>query len=397
MLEELAGSAGGLVAGTTQVRVTLQARHGFSGALVRIGDTDRRVDAVVQVISAESYVATDPVNTVLAANCGHVQGWRVHPTTMDDASPEVALGEPSPFVQTLWMNQRIDGVTPEFYSRNWYIHGGHPDGQDAETDESRANRKEMEARGMQRWYIQNRVLEPITPTAWVINGFADLTFPSLPPGHRRAVRPEGRVRRRALRPLAAAGDPGCRVPGGLSHDQGDTRQRRPRRSPSTPRTRPTRWIPSCTGCSSRRSTTPGPAASTRRRSRTARSWTHSPRTRGASRSSTGARDGSAAALQLNDGTRNAKVALPEGIVGDLTECTIAAWINPTERAAVRQGLRLRKRSDRHRLLQPRRARTCRSLASTQYLGGGSGPGPSFVISVDGKKEALNAPDPLPAR
>jgi hypothetical protein len=181
VLEDLARAAGGLVAGTTQVRVTLQERHAFSGALVRIGDTDHRVDAVVQVISADPYVATDPVNAVLAANCGHVQGWRVRPTTMDDASPEVALGKPSPFVQTLWMNQRIDGLTPEFYSRNWYIHGGHPDGEEAVTDESRANRREMEARGMERWYIQNRVIEPITPTAWVINGFADLTFPSLIP------------------------------------------------------------------------------------------------------------------------------------------------------------------------------------------------------------------------
>lgn len=178
VLEELAEAAGALVAGTTQVRVTLQARHAFSGALVRIGETDRRVDAVVQIISADEYVATDPVNTVLTANCGHVQGWRVQPTTMDDASPEVPLGKPSPQVQTLWMNQRIDGITPEFYSSNWYIHAGHPDGQAPATDESRANRKEMEARGMERWYIQNRVLEPITPTAWVINGFADLTFPA---------------------------------------------------------------------------------------------------------------------------------------------------------------------------------------------------------------------------
>jgi hypothetical protein len=178
VLEDLAKAAAGLVAGTTQVRVTLQERHAFSGALVGIGGTDHRVDAVVQLISANSYVATDPVNAVLAANCGHVQGWRVKPTTMDDDSPAVAIGKPSPFVQTLWMNQRIDGLTPEFYSRNWYIHGGHPDGQEAETDESRVNRREMEARGMQRWYIQNRVLEPITPTAWVIDGFADLTFPS---------------------------------------------------------------------------------------------------------------------------------------------------------------------------------------------------------------------------
>ncbi len=178
VLEDLAEAAASLVSGTTQVRVTLQERHAFSGALVRIGEADQRVDAVIQLISTDAYVATDPVNAVLAANCGHVQGWRVKPTTIDDDSPEVALGKPSPFVQTLWMNQRIDGVTPDFYSRNWYIHGGHPDGQDAETEESRQNRREMEARGMKRWYIQNRVLEPITPTAWVINGFADLTFPA---------------------------------------------------------------------------------------------------------------------------------------------------------------------------------------------------------------------------
>ena len=139
VVEELAEAVGALVPGTTQVRLTLQERHAFCGALVRMGDTDRRVDAVVQVISANPYVPTDPVNAVLTANCGHVQGWRVKPTTMDDASPGVALGKPSPFVQSLWMNQRIDGVTPEFYSRNWYIHGGHPDGREAETDESRAN------------------------------------------------------------------------------------------------------------------------------------------------------------------------------------------------------------------------------------------------------------------
>ncbi len=181
VLDDLAKAAGRLVAGTTQVRVTLQERNAFSGALLKIGDTDHRVDSVIQIISADQYVATDPVNAVLAANCGHVQGWRVHPTTIDDASPEVPLGKPSPFVQALWMNQRIDGTSPEFYSRNWFIHGGHPGGQDAVTEESRANREEMEARGMQRWYIQNRVLEPITPTAWVLNGFADLTFPALIP------------------------------------------------------------------------------------------------------------------------------------------------------------------------------------------------------------------------
>ncbi len=182
VLEDLAKAAGGLVSDATSVRVTLQERNAFSGATVRVGDADRRVDAVLQIISSGSYVPTDPVNSVLSGNCGHVQGWRVHPTTMDDASPPVPVGTAAPFIQFLWINQRLDGITPECYDRNWYIHGGHPDGQEAETDQSRANRAAMEKVSKGRWYIQNRVLEPITATAWVVNGFADLTGHAFLPG-----------------------------------------------------------------------------------------------------------------------------------------------------------------------------------------------------------------------
>lgn len=101
-------------------------------------------------------------------------------------------------------------------------------------------------------------------------------------------------------------------------------------------------------------------------------------------------------LQLNDGSPHTKVALPEGILGDLTVCTIAAWINPAKVQPFARvfdfgngqtGIVYYNRAGRHMSL---------SLASSQYLGGGSGPGPSFVISIDGKKEALNAPDPLKA-
>ncbi len=51
-----------------------------------------------------------------------------------------------PLKQMLWINQRLDGTTPEFYNRNWYIHAGHLDGQEAESEESRANRQRMESR-----------------------------------------------------------------------------------------------------------------------------------------------------------------------------------------------------------------------------------------------------------
>jgi len=185
VLDELAEAAGRLVPGTNSVRVTLQDRHAFCGGLVRIRGEDRRVDAVLQVTSENEYVVTDPVNAVLSGNAGHVQGWRVHPTTIRDTDTVAPLGSPHPFKQLLWINQRMDGKTAEFYSRNWYIHGGHLDGEEAESEETRAviARRAAERGGREgRWYIQNRVLEPITPTAWVVNGFADYLSDGLIPG-----------------------------------------------------------------------------------------------------------------------------------------------------------------------------------------------------------------------
>lgn len=65
VLEELAVAAGGLVPDATSVRVTLQEPSAFSGAIVNVGGDDRRVDAVLQITSSSSYVATDPVNSEL--------------------------------------------------------------------------------------------------------------------------------------------------------------------------------------------------------------------------------------------------------------------------------------------------------------------------------------------
>src|SRR5580658_11038002 len=99
VLDDLAKAAGHLLPGSIKITVTLQEPNAFCGALVRLGETDRRVDAVLQVTSSDSYVATDPVNSVLSGNCGHVQGWRVHPTTIFDESAPVAAGSPVPFKQ----------------------------------------------------------------------------------------------------------------------------------------------------------------------------------------------------------------------------------------------------------------------------------------------------------
>ncbi len=182
VLHDLAKAAGHLMPDATKVSVTLQEPKAFSGAIVKVGAHDRRVDAVLQITSSGSYVATDPVNAVLTANCGHVQGWRVHETPIYDWTTPVPLGSPVPFKQQLWINQRMDGTTPEHYDRNWYIHGGHLDGQEAESEESRRIHAQQRDTSEGRWYIQNRVLEPITPTAWVVNGFSDLLRNEFLPG-----------------------------------------------------------------------------------------------------------------------------------------------------------------------------------------------------------------------
>jgi hypothetical protein len=182
VLEDLAKAAGNLLPGATSVMVTLQEPHAFSGATVRLGEADRRIDAVLQITSSESYVATDPVNSVLSGNCGHVQGWRVHSTTIFDESVPVPPGTQIPHTQMLWINQRIDGTTPEFYNRNWYIHAGHLDGEEAESEDSRRVHEQRGEQGKGRWYIQNRVLEPITATAWVVNGISDYLADGFIPG-----------------------------------------------------------------------------------------------------------------------------------------------------------------------------------------------------------------------
>jgi hypothetical protein len=182
VLQDLAKAAGNLLAGETSVMVTLQEPSAFSGATVRVGEADRRIDVVLQITSSASYVATDPVNSVLSGNCGHVQGWRVHPTTIFDESVLPPPGTPYSHTQMLWINQRIDGTTPEFYNRNWCIHAGHLDGEEAESEESRRVHEQRGEHARGHWYIQNRVLEPITPTAWVVNGISDYLADGFLPG-----------------------------------------------------------------------------------------------------------------------------------------------------------------------------------------------------------------------
>lgn len=182
LLDDLAKAAGHLLSDATGVYVTLQEPNAFSGASVRVGSRDRRVDAVLQITSSGTYVATDPVNSVLTANCAHIQGWRVRQTSIYNGSDPVPLGTCAPFKQQLWINQRIDGTTPEHYDRNWYIHAGHLDGKESESEESRRISAQWMEANSGCWYIQNRVVEPLTPTVWVVNGFSDLLRTEFLPG-----------------------------------------------------------------------------------------------------------------------------------------------------------------------------------------------------------------------
>jgi hypothetical protein len=181
VLEEIAPGAARTVPSSTDVRVTLQELDAYSRAVVDPGDGQRPVDAVLEIVASDAYVPTDDVNEHLRVSCGHVQGWRVRPNLIYDASTPVGMGEPSAFPNIFCFVERVDGTTPEHFDRNWSIHAGHLDGQEAESEQSRAERQREEESQPGQLYRQNRVLEPITPTAWVVHGYTQLQFGFLLP------------------------------------------------------------------------------------------------------------------------------------------------------------------------------------------------------------------------
>ena len=122
-----------------------------------------------------------------------------------------ALGEPSAFPNVLCFIERLDGTTPEHFDRNWSIHAGHLDGQEAESEQSIAERRREEESSPGQLYRQNRVVEPVTPTAWVVHGYTQLRFPFLLPPV--GDEPYARVRgEEDFDRLATADPPGLRIP-----------------------------------------------------------------------------------------------------------------------------------------------------------------------------------------
>jgi hypothetical protein len=180
VLDELPAQVAERLPGAASVFVTLQKADEFSGAVVPVDGDERSVDALLEVEVADLYAPLDPVHDLLRSRCGHVQGWRVHPTLIYDASVPEPLGQPSSMPAVVAFVERVDGVTPGFFHRNWYIHAGHSDGREAESAASRAERAREEATPGIR-YVQNRVIEPVTPTAWLIHGYTQLFFPMFMP------------------------------------------------------------------------------------------------------------------------------------------------------------------------------------------------------------------------
>ena len=100
------------------------------------------------------------------------------------------------------------------------------------------------------------------------------------------------------------------------------------------------------------------------------------------------------AIELNGDTRNAKIALPDGIVANLADFTVAAWVNPTRLESFAKVFDFGNAQTGFMYYHAAGAHMSLAVASAWYMGEGAVPGPSFVISIDGQKETLNAPEPL---
>ena len=160
--------------------MTLQPADSYLNAAVPVDGMDVAVDAALEVTTTDECPPLDAWHEYLGSHSAHVQGWRVKPTLIFDATRRLARGERSESPNVLVFVQRLDGTTPEHFDHNWYKHAGHADGAEAESDESRAERarEEEQSGGL---YRQNRVVEPVTPTSWLVHGYTQLHLGFLVP------------------------------------------------------------------------------------------------------------------------------------------------------------------------------------------------------------------------
>ena len=179
VVRDVGKAARDLIATANEIHVTPQ-EPGQIGSTVDLADGEHTIDAVIEVTTAESYVPLDPFTEELRRVSGYVAGWRSHPTLIYDVRTQPATGEPFELPSVFVFVERLDGTTPEFFSRNWYVHAGHTDGEEAENDDARARRAERE-RTPGGYYMQHRFLEPIAATPWVAHGYTKLAMPAFVP------------------------------------------------------------------------------------------------------------------------------------------------------------------------------------------------------------------------
>lgn len=180
-LHDLAAVLRELVIGASDARVTLQDPEARLNASVPIDGEEHPVDAVLELAVQAECPLLDAWHDWLREHAAHVQGWRVKPTLIFDATRPLEVGGRSDGPNVLVFVQRLDGTTPEHFDENWYKHAGHDDGRETESDHSRAERAREEAESPGGLYWQNRVLEPVTSTAWVVHGYTQLQLGMLIP------------------------------------------------------------------------------------------------------------------------------------------------------------------------------------------------------------------------
>lgn len=172
-LDSVGAAIRNLVPSTTEAHVTLQQSGAFGQAIIdSAGSTS--VEAVLEVVVAQQCPPLDAMNDHLRGLFGNVQGWRAKSTVIFDTTELAPIGRPFESPSVFVFIERLDGTTPEHFNRNWYVHAGHLDGEEAESEETRVERRKEEAAGSQRLYRQNRFVEPVTPTTWVVHGCAEL-------------------------------------------------------------------------------------------------------------------------------------------------------------------------------------------------------------------------------
>lgn len=153
-----------------EIAVTIQEDGAFSNA--QIGG--RPVDALIEITTTETDPETDPIVQYVSGISSRAQGWRVHPTVIYDVRNPIEVGEQRPGASLVIFIRRLDGTSPEHFNQNWYHHAGYPSERRQLEPFSQAKRERLPEDGPIDLYRQNRLLEALTPTDWVVHGYTQL-------------------------------------------------------------------------------------------------------------------------------------------------------------------------------------------------------------------------------